>query len=48
MRTNYHTHTYRCHHASGTEEDYIIEGIANIGFTNTTQSNYSWIEEGNN
>ena len=23
MRTNYHTHTYRCHHASGTEEDYI-------------------------
>lgn len=27
MRTNYHTHTYRCHHASGTEEDYIIEGI---------------------
>lgn len=27
MRTNYHTHTYRCHHAGGTEEDYIIEGI---------------------
>ena len=30
MRTNYHTHTYRCHHASGTEEDYIIEGIEKI------------------
>ncbi|MDY4545087.1 MAG: histidinol-phosphatase [Bacilli bacterium] len=27
MRTNYHTHTYRCHHAGGTEEDYIIEAI---------------------
>ena len=27
MRTNYHTHTYRCGHASGTEEDYILEAI---------------------
>ncbi len=24
---NYHTHTYRCHHAFGTEEDYIQKAI---------------------
>lgn len=29
MRTNYHTHTYRCKHAVGAEEDYIIEAIKN-------------------
>ena len=28
-RSNYHTHTYRCGHASGTEEDYILEAIKN-------------------
>ena len=28
MRTNFHTHTYRCGHANGTEEDYIKEAIA--------------------
>lgn len=26
-RTNYHTHTYRCGHASGCEEDYVISAI---------------------
>lgn len=27
MKTNYHTHTYLCHHASGTVEDYINKAI---------------------
>ena len=27
MKANYHTHTYRCHHASGTEREYIEEAI---------------------
>ena len=27
MNYNYHTHTYRCHHASGTEEEYILKAI---------------------
>ncbi len=27
IRTNFHTHTFRCKHASGTEEDYICEAI---------------------
>ena len=33
---NYHTHTYRCGHASGEDEEYIIEafthGITELGF----------------
>ena len=37
MLTNYHSHTYRCHHADGTEEEYIrvaIEnGVAELGFS---------------
>ena len=28
MIANYHTHTYRCHHASGTEREYIEKAIA--------------------
>lgn len=28
MIANYHTHTYRCHHATGTEEEYILHAIA--------------------
>jgi len=31
MLTNYHTHTYRCHHAYGTERDYV-EMAAKRGF----------------
>lgn len=27
MRTNYHTHTKRCKHAGGTEEDYVLSAI---------------------
>lgn len=37
MNYNYHTHTYRCSHASGTEEEYIkraIEcGVKHMGFS---------------
>ncbi len=27
IKTNFHTHTYRCNHADGTEEDYVLEAI---------------------
>lgn len=27
MKHNYHTHTTRCHHAEGSDEDYILEAI---------------------
>ena len=27
MRVNYHTHTYRCKHAYGIEEDYVLNAI---------------------
>ena len=34
---NYHTHTYRCGHASGNEEDYVLAaiklGIKRLGFS---------------
>lgn len=37
MKENYHTHTWRCHHASGTEEAYVVSGIQNgltvLGFS---------------
>lgn len=37
MKTNYHTHNYRCNHADGTIEDYIKvaieEGYDEIGFS---------------
>jgi histidinol-phosphatase (PHP family) len=29
MIANYHTHTVRCHHASGTEEDFVLRAIDN-------------------
>ncbi len=32
LRKNYHTHTYRCGHAVGEDEDYVIEAIA-LGLT---------------
>ncbi len=32
MKGNFHTHTYRCKHASGKEEDYVKAAIAN-GFS---------------
>ena len=37
MIANYHTHTYRCHHASGNEREYIekaiAEGLEIMGFS---------------
>ncbi len=37
MKYNFHTHTYRCHHAAGSDEDYIksaIEAeITHLGFS---------------
>ncbi len=37
MNYNYHTHTYRCGHATGTPEEYIIRaiegGITHMGFS---------------
>ncbi len=40
MKCNYHNHTYRCGHASGTEDEYIkkaiSEGIQVLGFSDHT------------
>lgn len=37
MIANYHTHTTRCHHASGKEEDFVLRAIGNglqiLGFS---------------
>lgn len=37
LKCNYHTHTFRCGHAIGKDEDYVIEaigmGIQELGFT---------------
>ena len=37
---NYHTHTYRCNHAQGAEEDYVCRaieaGYAVLGFSDHT------------
>ena len=37
MVVNYHTHTFRCNHASGTDRDYVISAIENgikvLGFS---------------
>lgn len=40
MKTNYHTHTKRCLHAGGTEEEYVrsalAAGLSVLGFTDHT------------
>lgn len=40
MRANFHTHTYRCNHAEGTEREYIETavkaGIKTLGFSDHT------------
>jgi histidinol-phosphatase (PHP family) len=40
MKINYHTHTTRCHHAAGTEREYVEAAIANgikvLGFADHT------------
>ena len=44
MRVNYHTHTYRCKHASGTEEEYIkvaiSRGVEKLGFSDHAPFDY--------
>ena len=44
MKKNYHTHTIRCHHAIGTEEEYIHQAIAAgfelLGFSDHTPWHY--------
>ena len=40
MRANYHTHTWRCNHATGTEEEYVKAAIDQkfdiLGFSDHT------------
>lgn len=40
MKANYHTHTWRCNHATGTEEEYveaaIARGLETLGFSDHT------------
>lgn len=45
MNYNYHTHTYRCNHASGTEEEYIQRaidcGVKYMGFSDHAPLRFS-------
>lgn len=44
MIANYHTHTYRCSHATGTEEEYINNainlGLSHLGFSDHAPFSY--------
>ena len=44
MRTNYHTHTTRCHHATGSDEEFVLSaikgGYQEIGFSDHTPWKY--------
>lgn len=44
MKTNYHTHTTRCHHAQGSDEDYVLSaikgGYEELGFSDHTPWKY--------
>ncbi len=46
MIANYHTHTWRCNHAWGTEREYIegaiASGIQVLGFSDHTPNPFSW------
>lgn len=43
-KTNYHTHTNRCHHAVGSDEEYVLSAIKNgyeeLGFSDHTPWHY--------
>ena len=43
-KCNYHTHTYRCMHACGSDEDYVISAIKGgyqvLGFSDHAPWNY--------
>ena len=44
MKTNYHTHTARCMHATGSDEDYVLSaikgGYQELGFSDHTPWKY--------
>ncbi|MBQ7330897.1 MAG: histidinol-phosphatase [Oscillospiraceae bacterium] len=44
MKANLHTHTFRCHHARGNDEDYVLAAIENgytkLGFSDHTPFPY--------
>lgn len=44
MIANYHTHTTRCHHACGTDEEYVLaaieQGLKTLGFADHTPQIY--------
>jgi len=44
MKTNYHTHTTRCHHATGSDEEFVLSaikgGYQELGFSDHTPWNY--------
>lgn len=46
MIANYHTHTWRCNHARGTEREYIEKAIESgmkiLGFSDHTPNPFSW------
>ena len=46
MKVNLHTHTHRCGHAEGTEEEYVLAAIENgytkLGFSDHTPFPYEW------
>lgn len=45
MKVNLHTHTYRCHHAKGTDEEYVLAaleaGYTKLGFADHTPFPYT-------
>ena len=45
MRTNYHTHTTRCHHATGSDEEFVLSaikgGYQELGFSDHTPVSYT-------
>lgn len=46
MKANYHTHTWRCNHANGTEREYveaaITRGLEVLGFSDHTPYPFPW------
>ena len=46
MKANYHTHTWRCNHAKGTEREYveaaISRGLEVLGFSDHTPYPFPW------
>ena len=45
MKTNYHTHTTRCHHATGSDEEFVLSaikgGYQELGFSDHTPVSYT-------